>query len=66
MLNTWQFHHQATRTKNKCIDRVYIEVIERRIQDRMDKMTMNRPLDFIYFELAKYLQLDVDIRKVRQ
>ena len=38
-----QFRHQTTGTKNKPIDRVYIKVLDRRIQDRMDKMTMNRP-----------------------
>ena len=38
------FRHQTTGTKNKCIDRVDIKVIDRRIRDRMDKMTMNRPL----------------------
>ena len=35
------FRHQTTGTKIKCIDRVYIKVIDRRIRDRMDKMTMN-------------------------
>ena len=47
MLNTTYFRHQATGTKNKCIDRGYIKLINRRIQiqNRMDKMTMNQPLD---------------------
>ncbi len=44
MLNTSHFRHQTTGTKIKCIDRVYIKDIDRRIRDRMDKMTMNRPL----------------------
>ena len=30
--------------KNKCIDWVYIKVINRTIQDWMDKMSMNQPL----------------------
>ena len=38
------FRHQTTGTKNNCIDRVYIKVIHRNIPDRMNKMTMNRPL----------------------
>ena len=42
MLNTSHFRHQTTGTKIKYIDLVY--VIDRRIQDRMDKMTMNRPI----------------------
>ncbi len=29
---------------NKSIDRVYIEVIDHRIWDRMDKISMNQPL----------------------
>ncbi len=44
MSNKVQFRHQTTGTKNKYIDRVYINVIDREIRDRMDKMTMNRPL----------------------
>ncbi len=44
--NTWHFRHQTTGTKNKCIDRIYIKVIDRRIRYRMDKSTMNRPLQF--------------------
>ncbi len=36
------FCHQTTGTKIKCIDRVTIKVIDRRIRDRMEKMTMNR------------------------
>ncbi len=35
-----QFCHTTT-TKTKCIDGVYIKVIDHRIQDRMNKMTMN-------------------------
>ncbi len=37
--NTLHFRHQTTGTKNKCIDRVYIKVIDRtcRIRDRMEK-----------------------------
>ncbi len=48
MLNTSHFRHQATGTKNKCIDRVYIKVIDCRIRDRMIKMIMNRPLGYIH------------------
>ena len=35
---------QPVQKKNKCIDRVYIKLIDCRIQDRMNKMTMNWPL----------------------
>ena len=42
MSNTSYFNHQAVGTKNKCIDQVYIKVIDRRIPDRMDKKTMNQ------------------------
>ena len=41
MLNKVQVHHQTTGTKNKCIDQVYIKVIDHRILDREDKMSMN-------------------------
>ena len=44
MSNTSHFRQQTTGTKNKCIDRFYIKVIDLRIRARMDKMTMNRPL----------------------
>ncbi len=42
MSYTWHFRHQTTGTKHKYIDRAYMKVIDRRIRDRMDKMTMNR------------------------
>ncbi len=46
MSNTSHFHHQTTSTKMKCIwSSLYnIKVILHRIQDRMDKMTLNQPL----------------------
>ncbi len=34
MSNMLHFRHQTTGTKSKCIDRLYIEVIDRRIRDR--------------------------------
>ena len=39
-----------------CIDRVYIKVIDRRIRDRIDKMTINRPLQ--YYAKVKHLHID--------
>ncbi len=44
MSNTSHFRHQTTGTKNIYIDRDYIKVIDHRIWDRMDRMTMNWPL----------------------
>ncbi len=44
MSNKVQFRHQTIGTKSKCIDRVYIKVIDCRIRDQMDKMTMNQSL----------------------
>ena len=59
MSNTSHFRHQATDTKNRCIDRVYIKVIDRRIGDQMDKMTMKRPLESCCTEsLHDHDQLD--------
>ena len=57
MSNTSHFHHQINGTKTKCIDRIYIKVIHRRIQDRMDKMTINRPLHLKrdYFHGLKFV-----------
>ncbi len=39
--------------KRKCIDRVYIKVIDCRIQDRMDKMSMNRPLHYVWLQTTE-------------
>ena len=52
MSNTSHFCHQVTDTKNKCIDQVYIKVIDRRIQDQMDKMTMNRHLQLVCMKIV--------------
>ncbi len=49
--NTSYFRNQTTGTKNKCIDRVYIKVIDHRLRDRMDKMTMNQPLECLWSTL---------------
>ena len=46
MSNKEQIRHQTAGAKNKCIDQVYVKMIDRRIQDRMNKMTMNRPLEW--------------------
>ena len=48
MSNKLQFRHQTTGSKDKCIDRVHIKMIDRRIRDRMDKMTMNRPYSTLH------------------
>ena len=43
--HTSHFRHQTTGTKNKCIDWVFIKVIDSRIRDQMPKKTMNWPLE---------------------
>ncbi len=35
-------HHQITSTKNKWVDRVFVKVIDLRIWDQMDKISMNQ------------------------